>query len=141
MECLFIGVFCNKLRAKYMAFQSQWLDQSWFHKSNNKNCKENVWIWKFVYHIEGHAIAHKYNLNSNKHIMPKNQHVIKSLNIPKKTSLISPPKETFFQIPPILKTFLIPSKKPQCKIKFIHKLKLKHQFNLSIFSKYLISKS
>jgi hypothetical protein len=52
-------------------------------QSNNENYKENVWLWKFVYHIEGHAIAHKYNLNSNKNIMPKNQQVIKSLSIPK----------------------------------------------------------
>jgi hypothetical protein len=30
-----------------------------------------------------HAIAHKYNLNPNKNIVPKNQQNIKSLSIPK----------------------------------------------------------
>jgi hypothetical protein len=43
-----------------------------FHKSNNENCKENVWLWEFVYHIEGHAIVRKCNLNLNKNIVPKN---------------------------------------------------------------------
>jgi len=37
------------------------------------------------YHIEGHAIVHKYNLSPNKNIVPKNQQDIKSLSIPKKS--------------------------------------------------------
>jgi hypothetical protein len=58
--------------------------------------KENVWSCEFLYHIEGLAIAHKYNLNPNTNIVPKNQQNIKSLSIPKKTPLISPPKEILF---------------------------------------------
>jgi hypothetical protein len=40
-------------------------------QNNYKNCKENVWLWKFVYHIEGHPTAHKYNLNPKKTLCPK----------------------------------------------------------------------
>jgi hypothetical protein len=65
-------------------FQSPWLDQGWFYKSNNGNCRKNVWLWEFVYHIEGHATIHKYTQNPNKNIVPKNQQDIESLNIPKK---------------------------------------------------------
>jgi hypothetical protein len=52
-----------------------------------------MWI---VYHIEGHAIAQKYNLNPNKNIVFKNQQNIKSLNILKETLSINPSKETLF---------------------------------------------
>jgi hypothetical protein len=44
---------------------------------------EITWLWGFVYHIKGHAIAHKYNLNPNKNILSNNQHDIKFSSISK----------------------------------------------------------
>ncbi len=49
--------------------------------SEKKYWKLQKKLWEFVYHIERHATNHKYNLNFNKNIMPKNQQDIKSLSI------------------------------------------------------------
>jgi hypothetical protein len=59
-----------------------------FTKAIIEIAKKNVWLWEFVYHIEGDATGHKYNLNPNLNIVPKNQNDIKSLSIPKKLHLL-----------------------------------------------------
>jgi hypothetical protein len=51
-------------------------------QKKTKNCKKNIWLWEFVYHIDMHATIHECNL-PNKKIVLKNQNDIKSLNIPK----------------------------------------------------------
>jgi hypothetical protein len=81
-----------------------------------------------VYQIERHAPACKYNI-INKNIAAKNQQDIKSLSIPK-NSIDSFSKGKSLIDSSYAKAFPIPSKKPQCKIKFTHKLKSKHWFNL-----------